>query len=543
MRNHYDRILKDTDRRVSMAIKRQEKNRNSPVYGGFYEENGLIQAKSSIYKCATLISAYCNVESTYYHNQEIYHRIHIALEYIKKVQHENGLFDYITCNFYSAPDTAFCIKKLYPILLYLNQFKSTPEEECIYEKVNDITFHGARGLLLGGFHTPNHRWVIASNLLAYGEFYKDEKMKEVAHSYLKEGIDCNEDGEFAEKSAGNYNRINNDAMITISEVTGDPFYEECAIRNLNMMLTYWEPDFSIFTANSTRFDKDILIYPKDYYMEYLKLGNKYHITEFLHMANRIFEVIEEKNLSAPDILIWFMLHKEYKDIEIEGTYEPKMFQVYYQDSGIARIRRSNYTCTVMKGKSNFLYYNNGAIRLGVKLAGSFCEHRSFIAEKMEETSVGYHLRQVMKGWYYLPFEEPRETTDWWEMDNENRKRLIGPEMYIDVFMTPVEDGIDICFETRGVKGAPWRIEIAFEGIKYLSSDYVTMPVNGSETIVLKEGMCVVENNISALSVGPCFGYHRFIEGKEDSEEKVPGLATVYCTDYTEFKHKISIREC
>ena len=29
------------------------------------------------------------------------------------------MFDYITCNFFSAPDTAFCIKKLLPIYQYL----------------------------------------------------------------------------------------------------------------------------------------------------------------------------------------------------------------------------------------------------------------------------------------------------------------------------------------------------------------------------------------------------------------------------------------
>jgi hypothetical protein len=78
-------------------------------------------------------------------------------------------------------------------------------------------------------------------------------------------------------------------MIMLSEATGDCSYEQHAVRNLRMMLTYWEPDDSIFTANSTRFDRDRLIYPKDYYMEYLKMGMKYGIPEFLQMCNTIFE--------------------------------------------------------------------------------------------------------------------------------------------------------------------------------------------------------------------------------------------------------------
>jgi hypothetical protein len=35
--------------------------------------------------------------------------------------------------------------------------------------------------------------------------------------------------------------------------------------------------------------------------------------------------------------------------------------------------------------------------------------------------------------------------------------------------------------------------------------------------------------------------HHFTEGKEDSEEKTPGAATVYFTDYTAFHHVITIK--
>lgn len=111
--------------------------------------------------------------------------------------------------------------------------------------------------------------------------FGDKKLAESAEIYLKEGIDCNADGEFAEKSAGNYNSVNNDAMLMLSDAFGDAQYEQHTIRNLHMMLTYWEPDGSIFTANSTRFDKDRLVYPLSYYMEYLAMGMKYDIPEFL----------------------------------------------------------------------------------------------------------------------------------------------------------------------------------------------------------------------------------------------------------------------
>ena len=129
------------------------------------------------------------------------------------------------------------------------------------------------GLKIGGFHTPNHRWAIASVLLECWKLFGNEEWKQQAYQYLNEGIDCNEDGEFAERSAGNYNRINNDAMISIADSTGDDIYLDYAVRNLWMMMTYIEPDGSIFTANSTRQDRGKTVYPKDYYIEYLELGN------------------------------------------------------------------------------------------------------------------------------------------------------------------------------------------------------------------------------------------------------------------------------
>ena len=332
-------------------------------------------------------------------------------------------------------------------------------------------------------------------------------------------------------------------MILLSEATGDPSYEQNAIRNLRMMLTYWEPDDSVFTANSTRFDKDRLIFPKDYYMEYLKMGMKYEIPEFLQMCNTIFEIVDRRQITSPDFLIWFMLHPEYRKLEFEGSYQRPDFESFYQESGIARGQQGRFTYTVMKGKSNFLYLHNGSMKLEMKVAGSFCEHRAFKGQQMERISRGtYHLRQTMGGWYYLPFTEKPATSDWWKMDNASREKKLGPDMQIDVWVKEVEDGLDVRVKTSGVEGAPWRIELAFSGVDFLTNDYVDLPLTGSEVIVVKQGHTQIGNGKDALTVGPCFGEHHFTEGKEDSEEKTPGAATLYLTAYTPFDREIQIRD-
>ena len=543
MEKHYQKMIKDTEDRVVYSLWNQEKNELSPYYGGFYDKDRMVQAKYAIYRVASEIAAYCCRDTRFYHDKTVEDSIILGLTYIQRVQHENGLFDYITCNFFSAPDTAFCIKKLIPVFEYLLKKEDrTVAEDMILEKVEAIVKNGAYGLLEGGFHTPNHRWAIASLLAKTGMLFADEKLTSRAFIYLNEGIDCNEDGEFSEKSAGNYNRVNNDAMIMLSEAFGDDKYDAYAVKNLKMMLTYWEPDGSVFTANSTRFDKDHLCYPKDYYMEYLKMGMKYDIPEFLAMCNTIFENVEDVKITSPDFLIWFMLEPKYREIEIKERYKQPDFKAYYKNSGIFRARTGNYTYTVMSGKSNFLYFHNGTIKLEMKVAGSFCEHRAFKAETMEVMDNGtIHLHQTMRGWYYLPFEEKPETSDWWKMDNQSRPKKMGPDMNIDVYVTEVKGGIDVRIKTSGVKGAPWRIETAFTGIDFMASEHVMLPINGSEVLVIKDPELEAYNSKDGILMGPGFGEHRFTEGKEDSEMKSAGCATVYYTDYTEFDHTIKIR--
>ena len=383
MRKHYEKIIRDNDQRVKKALRIQVINENSPYHGGCPEENDLMDAKYTIYRVYDMVGAYSNSGSVYYKDAKLAERIVLALDYVARYQHEDGLFDLIRCNFHSAPDTAFIVKRMLPVLHYLKSVQRDEWQETIYQKMSAIAKKSAYGLLAGGFHTPNHRWAIASNLMECAEFFEEPKFAETAKIYLAEGIDCNEDGEFAEKSAGNYNRINNDAMITMGRCTGDDTFFEYAVRNLRMMLTYIEPDGTIFTANSTRQDNGKRVFPKYYYWEYLTMGVERDIPEFLDFANYIFEVIEENHLTAPDILIHYMNRPELIDFEWEGCGQLTEFERIYSESGIARVRKGDITYTLMKGKSGFLYFSTASLDVAVKIGGCICEHRAFIPETFE----------------------------------------------------------------------------------------------------------------------------------------------------------------
>ena len=153
----------------------------------------------------------------------------------------------------------------------------------------------------------------------------------------------------------------------------------------------------------------------------------------------------------------------------------------------------------------------------------------------------YVLKQTMRGWYYLPFEEKPETSDWWKMDNSKRPKKMGPDMNIEVHVKCLPDGADVTVKTSGISGAPWRIELAFTGITNIANEHMAIPVHGDEVIVLRDSYFEAGNADDVLEIGPAFGLHEFTEGKEDSEAKTVGAATVYLTDYTPFERTVSIR--
>lgn len=547
MRKHYEKILKDSDHRVKRSFALQiTDSKDSANYGGFRDKEGLIEPKYAIYRVTTMIGCLLNQESFWYQNNKVYERILIGLDYIKRSQRENGFFDLINCNFYSAPDTAFCIKRILPTYYYFccnNTILKNTEINCnrIKDSLKEIIKKAARAILIGGFHTPNHRWAIASVLLMCYRFFGDENMKKGAQLYLAEGIDCNEDGEFAERSAGNYNRINNDAMITIAETLEDDSYFEYVNRNLNMMLKYIEPDGSIFTNNSTRQDRGKKVYPKDYYMEFLYMGVKFKNHIFLDAANYIMDLVNEKGITSMDCLIHFMNQPELIEFEHKSSNLPFVYQKHYRESNIVRCRRDNFSYTIINNSETFLYFQHGYLTLSLKIGASFCEHRAFRSQTLQRTEGGYRLAQTMIGWYYLPFEQPQDTTDWWLMDNQSRKKLLGPNLNFEIYITDAEEGIDIQIKVHGIDRAPLRLELAFDqGTRIESEDFITDGISGGG-IVVKSGMVLASKGEYAIEAGPAWGNHNFVAGKFGSEGKNPHCFTVYFTDYTFFEHTISLR--
>lgn len=542
MRQHYDKIIKDTEKRVEHFIKNQVREEGSFYYGGLMNNDRYVDPKATIFALSDLAALYFNPQSRFFRDKQALERVRIALDYELRVQRPDGTFDFLDCNFYSAPDTAFYTNRLVLLYRVVLKYGSDPEDDWLKEKLYQIIEKAGYGMVGGGFHTPNHRWAIAAALWSCYNITGIESFKEVAAKYLNEGIDCNADGEYAERSAGNYNVVNNEQMIILYLETGDEHYLEYVRRNLEMSLYYIDPDGSVFTNNSTRQDYGTKKYPDMYYYQYLYLAWKCNIPQFAAAAGEIMNRIIERGDLAPDCLDWYMLNPELIEYPLEAAFVPVNYEVFYPSSGIVRARRNDYSFSLIQGNTRFLYFQAGSLSMYMKIGVSYFDQREFKAKTIEKEADGYRLIYLAHGWYYLPFDEKPPTADWWRMDHKSRKMLSGPDLEIAVTVKEVENGIAVNIATSGCDRVPLKIEMAFSPDAFIQTESFMCQGSAGEAITVKTGNIEVTKGLDTILIGPAFANHNFVGGKFGSESRSSNHFTLYFADFTNFSRTIAIKK-
>lgn len=546
MKSHYYKILKDAEKSILLYIKNQIVNKQSTYYGGIPSRNNIVDPRSNAFILAQFIELYLNKDSKYYKNSLLYERISLLIDYVKRVQRKDGTFDLSSCNFFSAPDTAFAINAMIPAYRLLKQdvkCNGGCEEKRLLKEITSIMESAGYGIMNGGFHTPNHRWAIAACLVTLYNIFKIEEFKKRAYEYLREGIDCNEEGEYSERSSGNYNHVNNEQMIILAEETGDLNYLEYVRKNLDMMITYFEPDGTIFTGNSLRQDRGKKVYPDIYYNQYLYMAYKFNNPIYGSVANWIMEGIMARGSVAPNFLGFFAVHPELIDYELPTAQIPNNYSKYYIKSGIVRTRRENMSFTIVKDSDYFLYFQVGEIKLSIRILVRYFDKRIFKPQEIKKIEDGYVLEYTAHGWYYLPFDEKPQTSDWWNMENCKRKLIEGPNLNILVTVKEVDRGISVKITTSGCDGVPMFIEM------YLDNDDVIVEGDGficegkhNSSITVKSGKVKIRKGSDVVGISPAFGKVLIPEQQlEEVGRKLDGFA-LYFSDVSNFEHSIVIRE-
>ena len=544
MERYMAHLLKGAEYRTKQFMGSQVGDPASLQYGGI--KGDIWEAKPTIYDLTSALAVYFHKDSCFYKNEQLYAAVNLALNFIERTQREDGSFDYPSCNFKSAADTSFCFKRLIAAYRLLVKYGDSSDEAItvLKEKYLTIMHKALDAIREGGFHTPNHRWGIAAALLQGSNLFAEEDgfaagLKARADQYLAEGIDGDEDGEYAERSTGNYNAVVNNAMMAMYQETGDEAFLGYVERNLSMMLTYMDPDDTIFTQNSTRQDQGKLEYADKYFYQYLYMCSREHCPAFDGAAHKIIKDNMERGDLAPDCLHIVMNHDEMMGYHFKEYGFLEEYRKFFRHAGVLRVRKPSYTYTVLNGKSAFLYFKSQGTMLCVKIGESCCDIRNFIPQTIEELPDGCRLEAEAESWYYLPFKEKQDTSDWWKMDQTKREKLISSRLKTTLEIREKDQGLELHLKAEGLDRLPLRLEIFIPAGVTLEHPAFALEAAAGEGMILKDGYLEVHDGSVTMELGPGFGEHSF-KGHYSGEEINSAGYTVYANGYTPLEKHFSL---
>ena len=539
MKRYMAHILVSAEKITEHFLKVQVHESKTSADGGM--EGLVVDVKPTVFAMRTAMSVYLYPQSRFYKDETLRTAMEQAADFIARNQNEDGSFDYTVCNFHSAPDTAFCYHPMDKTYRLMKKFEADVDTSSLQEKYLAIMKKAAEAIRDGGFHTPNHRWAICAALMQAADvFAADEAFaascKARTEKYFNEGIDGNEDGEYAERSTGGYNCVVNDAMINLYEMTKDASYLAYPERNLHMMELYFDPDGTIFTQNSTRQDRGKKVWPDLYFHQYLYMAAKANLSaerkdEFLKAAHQIIRSCIARGDDAPDCLYLLMLYEEMAQCTFTGSGFMTEYRKLFKDSGVLRVAKKNYAYTALKGKSAFLYVNVDGYEVCFKLGESFCEVRNFIPQQLVETADGCELTATANVWYYEPWNEKQPTSDWWQMDQKKRTLKIPRTLTTKVTVHEHENGLELSLHTEGLEKLPLRLQLCIPAGSVVRNDAFWLKTEAGQGMIVRNGNVELAQDEKILTFGPCFGEHEF-QGHYSGEETNAGGYTIFCNALT-----------
>ncbi|MES2797921.1 MAG: hypothetical protein V4683_18285, partial [Bacteroidota bacterium] len=222
---------------------------SNKYFGGYMNEaeipnpqstSGFIIRASTLFTCA---------ESIYFQSTDILKNLEEAAQSMLNFQNSDGTIDLLETNFHSTPDTAFVLENIVPAYQFLVKSKIESADKLI-NLLKSFLIKAGEALVVGGIHTPNHRWVVCAALTRLNEILPDKRYANRIEQWLAEHIDIDEDGQFTEKSTNSYSPIVNRSLIIMARGLNKPELLEPVRRNLMMTLFYVHPNGEVVTEAS-----------------------------------------------------------------------------------------------------------------------------------------------------------------------------------------------------------------------------------------------------------------------------------------------------
>jgi len=549
MKSHYRRLVRVVERSIDAKLPTQCLDPDSRDFGGFVPlDRGYAEPVQSAHALDALFSLYACPESAYFREARMLRSALLCADHLLREQHEDGTIDLKETNFHDATCVGFSVQVLVYTLRLLRASSPGADpagEKALEERVLSFLKRGAEGLLSGGFHTPNHRWVMASALSLLHATLGDGRCLPEARLYLGEGIDCTEDGEYTERSVGIYNVVNNRSLRILAEELGMPELLAHVRRNLDMVMKYLEPDGSLYTDNSRRQDMGKASYPASYYENYLLMAHETGEPVHAGMAETCLRLAEEGKVTSDSLdrtLCLYLLRPGLRERDLPAAAPASSYGLWNPRSGVARFREGGVSLSLLRDAGGFLKLQAGGLRLTARAAATFYgDLGRFHPQEMERDGEWTVLRYRVRWGYQRPFREPPASSEWEKMPHEKRERAHMQDHVLEARARFTGDGVELRLSSDGVPGVLFKLEFLLSPGGWLETDCMRIPAAAGGWAILKGAEAGYRLGTDRIAIRGGFAEHNSTILMRGSEPQDPSCFTLFCTGYTPIGRTVEIR--
>jgi len=528
--NYVGGLVIENDKAVESYIERQNVDPASRWRGAVPDQFGLHEPGSASGLLLRGVASYVRSESRFHGGAELRTRIKLAAEHLERVQTPDGNVDLLVTNFNSPPDTGF-------VMLNVGVAASLARkhgEDEIFGWMEPFVRRAGEGLVKGGIHTPNHRWVVCAALALTHRLFPDPAYVRRIDQWLAEGIDIGPDGQYSERSTTVYNAITNNALIMVADLLDRPGLLGPVRQNLEAMLYLLHPNYEVVTEISRRQDRNTTGDMGRYWfgLRYLarKDGNGGYET--------LTRAFEPSHASLGQYL-------DFPTLQANGPAPkpvPSSYERLLPASNLVRIRRGKTSATlVLEGSSRFFALRRGdAVINGVRFAAAFFGKGQFTPTRGEKRDGAYRMEQTLEGPYFQPHDPPRKQPwggdEWHELRAGREQTEVSRIRYI-AEVRERTNGFDLRIKTEGTANVPLAVEINLRDGGEIEG--VTQTSSGDQAYLLSQGYALYRLGGDSIRFGPGLAETEYTQVR-GAEPKLQG-PSVYLTTFTPVDRVIEFR--
>lgn len=486
-----------------------------------------------------------------------------AADYLLRAQRASGLIDLRSINHDSPPDTAFAVQQLAAALsVGRHQGRNDPDTlpagwGALAARLETFLQRAAHGVATGGFHTPNHRWVIAGATAQLAALFPDlaPALAAPLRAYLAEGFDADDEGAYLERSVGVYDAVTDRSLLLVAAHWPDAAVvaaAHAAVRaNLDFNLHLLHADVTAETGLSRRQDAGTRAVPLALAAPYLHAGLALDEPRFVRAAATIWEA------STPDDdrhrlvdLLWLAWVALAQPAPLpDATALPALPDTYtrlFARNGLWRVRRGPLSLSVFEGNTRILGLRYGDAELAaLSISLSYFGAGRFAADTLTTDGDTATLTYAGRGrprrpGYDLPLGRP-VPPEGWQAALAERDSIPRPPAAGELTVRALPDGCELHYRTTdGMDGTPAQVALDFApGGVWETGDTALHPQPG-QVLFLTEGHGTMRYGAYALTVGPGAGAHR-VWAMREATPPPPGTVRVLLALLTPIDHTFTIR--